>query len=195
MVQRAVIIGSICLAMLVIHSINALFGGVFNGFGIHPRELSSVYTILTAPWLHGDFAHLFNNLWAFVIFGSLCMFNGPRVFARASIVIIVLGGGLLWLFGRDASHIGASGWVFGLWSFAIAQGWFERSPRTIFVAVAVVILYGGVAWGMWPTGGRISFEGHIFGALAGVFAAYMVAKRPAPTPIAATRDGELKIWS
>jgi membrane associated rhomboid family serine protease len=195
MIQRAAIIGSICLLMLVVHGFNALFGGAFNGFGIQPRDVGTLHTILTAPWLHGDANHLFNNLWAFAIFGSLCMLNGPRIFLRASLVIIVLGGGLLWLFGRDASHIGASGWVFGLWSFAIAQGWFERSPRTILIAILVVLLYGGVAWGMLPTDGRISFEGHIFGALAGVFAAYMVAKRPAPAPIPQTRESELKFWS
>ena len=195
MKERVVILGSIGALMLGIHGLTVLFGGPFTSLGIHPRDVGSLHTILTAPWLHGDANHLLNNLWAFAIFGSLCMLNGPRTFARASIVIIVLGGALLWLFGRDAAHIGASGWVFGLWSFAIAQGWFERSPRTILIAILVVLLYGGVAWGMLPTDGRISFEGHIFGALAGVFAAYMVAKRPAPAPITQGREGELKFWS
>ncbi len=195
MKERAVILGGIGALMLVIHGLTALLGGPLTSLGIHPRDIGSIYTILTAPWLHADLSHLTNNLWAFAIFGSLCMLNGPRIFTRASLVIIVLGGLLLWLFGRDSSHIGASGWVFGLWSFAIAQGWFERSPRTIIIAVLVVLLYGGVAWGMLPTDGRISFEGHAFGALAGVFAAYMVAKRPTPAPIASPRDGELQFWS
>lgn len=196
MIKRAAIVAIPCAIMLVVQMLAAVSGGPFASLGIQPRDVGQVHTILTAPWVHGDFAHLANNLWAFLIFGSLVMLNGARAFVLTSLIIILFGGGLLWLFGRDASHIGASLWVFGLWSFVIAQAWFDRSVRTILIALAVLLLYGGVAWGLLPTGGRVSFEGHIAGAVAGVMAAWLLARferRRRLMPPA--RDDAVKFWS
>jgi membrane associated rhomboid family serine protease len=103
---------------------------------------------------------------------GLCLLEGVAYFVRASAIILFVSGVLLWLFGRDGVHIGASGWIFGLWSLTIVRAWFQRSYTNIFIALAVILLYGGLAWGMLPSGGSISFEGHIFGALSGVAAAW-----------------------
>ncbi len=195
-IRRASLIAMICAVMIAVFLIDLVLGGWLKSFGIHPREVSSVYTIATAPWLHADLAHLFGNLSAFIVLSALCLVNGGRYFTKASALIIVLGGALVWVFGRGSVHIGASGWIFGLWSLAIALAWYERSYRNAVIAILVVFFYGGMIFGVLPTQSYISFESHLFGALAGVVAASVLSKKPTalPTPVH-QRPGELKFWS
>ena len=194
MIQHWKTILSVSVTMVVVHVANLFTGGYLSSFGIEPRELGSAYTIATAPWLHADFGHLGSNLAAFVVLGSLVLLQGLRYFVKASALIILLGGALVWLFGRDSTHIGASGWIFGLWSLVIALAWFDRSPRNIAIALGVVFFYGGMVFGVLPTASYISFESHLFGAVAGIFAAFTLSKKPVEIA-APTRPNELKFWS
>jgi membrane associated rhomboid family serine protease len=194
MIQHWKTIAGVGAAMIGIHIVNLFTGGYLNSFGIEPREIGSAYTIATAPWLHADFGHLGSNLAAFVVLGSLVLLQGLRYFVKASALIIVLGGVLVWLLGRPGDHIGASGWIFGLWSLVIALAWFDRSPRNIAIALAVVFFYGGMIFGVLPTQGYISFESHLFGAIAGIFAAFTLSKKPTVEILAPERQNELKFW-
>ena len=72
------IIAGVSAAMTVVHVVDLFLGGFLKSFGIQPREISSAYTIATAPWLHADFMHLGSNLAAFVVLGSLALLNGVR---------------------------------------------------------------------------------------------------------------------
>lgn len=179
--------------MIAVHVVNLFTGGYLSNFGIEPREIGGAYTIATAPLIHADVAHLGSNLAAFVVLGSLVLLQGLRYFVKASAVIILLGGALVWLFARPGDHIGASGWIFGLWSLVIALAWFDRSPRNIAIALAVVFFYGGMVFGVLPTQG-VSFESHLFGAIAGVFAAFTLSKKPQVEILAPVRQNELKFW-
>jgi membrane associated rhomboid family serine protease len=89
-------------------------------------------------------------------------------------VIIALGGALVWLFGDTAIHIGASGLVFGWFGFLVARGLVDRSPVTLAVAMVVGVLYGSILWCVLPGQPGISWEAHLFGAIAGVAAALLV---------------------
>ena len=150
--ERAKIMALVLAALLAVHMANLLLGGTLLYFGIQPRDIGSIYTIGTAPFIHGDFAHLGNNMVGIAIFGFLCLLRGVRYFLEASAIIIVLTGLLVWLFGREATHIGASGWLFGLWSMAIALAWFEstfdgmkgRIERDKWVAQARIIVTEGL---------------------------------------------------
>lgn len=188
-------IAGLSAAMIAVHVVNILTGGYLSNFGIEPRQIGGAYTIATAPLIHADVGHLGSNLAAFVVLGSLVLLQGLRYFVKASALIILLGGALVWIFGRSGDHIGASGWVFGLWSQVIALAWFDRSPRNIAIALAVVFFYGGMVFGVLPTQGYISFESHLFGALAGVVAASVLSKKPAVEILAPERQNELKFWS
>ena len=196
MTRRFLLLSAICTAMLLVHVADLFFGGFLKSFGIQPREMGTAYTIVTAPWLHSNFAHLGSNLSAFIVLAALCLLNGIRYFVKASVIIILLGGALVWLFGREATHIGASGWIFGLWSLTIALAWYDRSPRNMLISLAVVIFYGGMVFGVLPTQGYISFESHLFGAIAGVVAASVLTKDRRQPQIAAPvkRANELKFW-
>ena len=194
MIRQWAIIAAICTVMVGVHLADILLGGFLKNFGIQPREIGTAYTIVTAPWLHANFSHLGSNLAAFIVLGSLCMLNGLRYFVKASALIIGIGGALVWLFARGSTHIGASGWIFGLWSLVIALAWFDRSPRNIAIALAVVFFYGGMIFGVLPTQSYISFESHLFGAIAGVAAAAMLSKQRVEIVRPVRNAGELKFW-
>ena len=166
-----------------------LFGGDLNRYGLSPValpyrflsefELSASYAaislrgILLAPLLHGSFSHLLSNTFPLLLLGGFVALRGTKTLVGVSLFVVVLGGLLVWLVGRPAVHIGASGLVFGYFGYLVAQGWYERSFVSIVVAVAVLLLYGSIIFGVLPQAGFISWEGHLFGLVAGVLAARM----------------------
>ena len=171
--QKISTVMCLCGLMVADFVANMLTGGWLNHFGIHPRQLHSLLNILSAPFLHANIGHLVSNLVGLSIFSFLCLLRGQRFFIWNSIFIIVVSGTLVWLFARGANHLGASGWIFGLWSLSIAQAWFEKSFISITISLFVVIFYGGMIWGVLPYHPYISFESHLFGAMAGWLAAYL----------------------
>ena len=175
-------------AIWLVHIVNSLlFGGDLNRYGLTPLalpyhglsnlDLSTSYAavslrgILLSPILHGSFSHLLSNTLPLLVLGGFVALRGAKSIIGVSLVVVVLGGLLVWLVGRPAVHIGASGLVFGYFGYLVAQGWYERSTLSIVVAFAVLLLYGGIIFGVLPQGGFVSWEGHLFGLIAGVLAA------------------------
>lgn len=165
------------MALTAVHIINRLFDGYFFSYGVIPRNIDQLPFILTAPFIHSSWAHLVNNMIGLSIFSALCLLQSIRFYLACSVFIIICSSLLVWLFGRDAMHIGASGWVFGLWSLCIALAWYERSVKNIAVGLVVIVFYGGMAHGLLPTSPEVSFEYHLFGALAGMASAAIYAKK------------------
>lgn len=166
----------LCLLLIAIHVINMFLGLQLNQFGIWPREPSQLWGIFAAPFLHGSIYHLANNLVGLCIFSSLCFVHSLRRFIYNSLFIIVLTGLFVWCFGRNAMHIGASGWVFGLWALCVATAWFDRRLLNMLVALIVIVFYGGLIYGVLPRDASVSFESHLGGLLSGVLCAYFNAK-------------------
>ena len=171
------IIAGLALFMVALQLLNAVTGYSLMAFGLIPRTMHGLPGILTSPFLHASFAHLSANLIAFLILGTLVIIEGVRRFMAVSAIIIVLGGSLVWLFGFAGLHIGASGWVFGLWAYLLSRAWFHRSWSNLITASVVALLYGGLVVGFLPRQG-VSFEGHLFGAFAGFIAAKVLLSTP-----------------
>jgi len=170
-----VLVGLACV-MVGIYVIDHVLPISLGRWGIISRDTSSLLNIFTAPFVHGSVGHLVNNLIGLMVFSAVCMLRSFRFWVVASLFVITVGGALVWLFGRSALHIGASGWIFGLWSVLIALAFFDRRFINIVIAVVVVIFYGGMAYGVLPTDPRISFESHLFGAVAGGLFAYLYTR-------------------
>jgi len=89
------------------------------------------------------------------------------------ISISVLGGILLWLFGQTANHIGASLLVFGLAAYLIVHGIRTKSMPRVLLSVGVAVIYGTTLFkGVLPTQTGVSWDGHLFGAIAGGLVAW-----------------------
>lgn len=140
-----------------------------DSHGIHPRELSSLPGIVFAPFLHAGFDHLIVNSLPFIILGGIVLIGGVRTFWIVTAFVTVAGGLGVWLFaGADTNHIGASGLIFGYLGFILARGLFERSLVWALVSVAILLVYGGLLLGVLPLEAGVSWQGHLFGFLAGV---------------------------
>ena len=70
-------------------------------------------------------------------------------------------------------HLGASGLVFGYLTYLVARGLIARNLWWVLGGLVVLAFYGGLLWGMLPTP-RVSWLGHLFGAIGGVLAAWVL---------------------
>ncbi|OAE13513.1 rhomboid family intramembrane serine protease [Pseudomonas simiae] len=170
-------IAGLAVFMVALQLLNVATGYSLMAFGLVPRTVQGLFGILASPFLHASFAHLSANLIAFLVLGTLVIVEGLNRFIAVSAIIILLGGSLVWLFGFTGIHVGASGWVFGLWAYLLSRAWFHRSWSNLITAAVVALLYGGLILGFLPRQG-ISFEGHLFGALAGFIAAKVLLSTP-----------------
>lgn len=133
-----------------------------------PRRVDGLPGVVGMPFVHGSFGHLMSNTIPLLVFGAFLLLRGVRYYVSVSLGIVVLGGVLLWLFGREAAHIGASGVVFGYFGFLLTRGVYERSLQAVGIAVLVVVLYGGMIFGVLPGAAGVSWDGHLAGLVAGI---------------------------
>jgi membrane associated rhomboid family serine protease len=149
-----------------------------EAFGITPRMVSGLVGIPAAPFLHANLEHLINNTIPLLVL--LVLLAGSRAESWAIVVYIVLiGGALLWLFGRPATHIGASSLIYGLSTYLIVSGIRERRFVPLTIAIVVGFLYGAtLAAGILPRWkSEVSWEGHLFGGIAGGIVALLMTTR------------------
>ena len=144
--------------------------------GILPRDLFGILGIVTAPLIHANFSHLISNTIPLILLGWSMYFFYNKVASRVFILVYLLTGFLVWLFAREVYHIGASGLVYAFVSFLFFSGIFRKDNKSIAIALLVTFLYGGVVWGILPGQKGISWESHLFGAIAGFVAAYLFRK-------------------
>ncbi len=155
--------------------VNMLLEFRLNGLGIRPRTLTGLLGILMSPFIHAGISHVLTNTIPFAILGLLVMLNGTQVFLEASVFIGLVSGLGVWLVARSANHVGASGLIFGYFGFLVGRAWHQRSLISILIALLTILLYGGMLWGALPLHWHISWEGHLFGLLAGILAAWLMS--------------------
>lgn len=144
--------------------------------GVEPRTGDGLWGILFAPILHADWAHLTANTVPALVLGFLVMLSGIGRGIAATAIIWLVGGIGTWLFaGSGENHIGASTLIFGWLTYLIVRGIFTRKAGQILLGVVVLFLYGGMLWGVLPSEPWISWQGHLFGALGGILAAWILS--------------------
>jgi membrane associated rhomboid family serine protease len=170
--------------LYIIEAVNQMTGDRLDNNGIKPLETDGLWGILFAPLLHADWQHLISNTLPALVLGFLMTLLGLSRFIFATVIIWMAGGFGTWLIGNVGSTcggepdiIGASGLIFGWLTFLIVFGFFTRTAWQIVVGILVLIYYGTVLLGALPQVGctGISWQGHLCGAIAGVFAAYVLS--------------------
>jgi membrane associated rhomboid family serine protease len=141
--------------------------------GLVPRNLKGLIGLVTAPFIHANLAHFAANLPPFIVLGGLVLRHDPPRFTEIGVTLALGQGVLLWLFGRNASHVGMSGVIFGFFGYLLAIAWFTRTTPDLLVAGGVMLVYGGLLAGLKPVRDGTSWEGHLFGLLAGLARAWL----------------------
>ena len=168
---------ALVIVMWVVEVANIVSHDAFQGFGIRPRTLDGLWGLLFSPFIHANFAHLLANTLPFLVLGWMVALRGVQEYIFSTAWIMVVGGGAVWLLGQPFSnHVGASGVVFGYLGFLLARGVFERSLQAIGLSLLALFLYGGIIWGVLPTTRGVSWEGHLFGLLAGFIAGRLLGR-------------------
>jgi membrane associated rhomboid family serine protease len=144
-----------------------------NSFGVIPRTLPGLIGIFLAPFLHSGLYHLISNTIPLMILCFLVAYFYHKTVKDTILIITLLGGSLLWAFGRQGNHIGSSILIFGFAAFLISSGIFRKKAIPVILAILVGVIYGSsLLWGLIPQFGPVSWEGHLAGAVSGVFASW-----------------------
>lgn len=148
--------------------------------GIEPRSAEGLTGIPLAPFLHVGFGHLIANTVPFVVLGAVIALSGLRRLLEVTLIVVLVGGLGTWLVAQPGTvHLGASEEVFGYTAYLVARGLFDRRLHYLAIGLVVAMTYGtSLLIGLVPTPG-ISWEGHLFGALGGLVAAWTLARRSA----------------
>ncbi len=148
--------------------------GDFNRLGIIPRYTGALPGVLFSPFLHGSLNHLLSNSFPLIILGVLLSWHGRVFFWFVTALIIVIGGVFVWLFASPAIVVGASGLVFGYWSFLLFYSFISRRFRDLFVSLIVMAMYGGMSLTLFKLVDGVSWAAHFYGALAGLITVWLI---------------------
>ena len=176
--ERGLILVGVLAAVMWAVEVVDLAAGDLDANGIQPRDLDGLVGIVLAPFLHGDFGHLIGNTIPFLVLGGVIALSGFVRIGAVTAIVAVVGGLGTWLIGPDDTvHIGASGVVFGYATYLIARAFYTRRMLHLGTGLLVLGLFGTtLLFGLVPTPG-VSWQGHLFGAIAGVLAARLLDAR------------------
>ena len=185
MATRTVPAGTAAAMMLVslaglwlIELVDQGTGNRLDSYGIHARELDGLPEIFTAPFLHAGFDHLISNSLPFLVLGFLVLLGGVLRWIWSSMISIVASGLAAWLLTPvNTVILGASGLIFGWLTYLLARGFYSRRVSQVLIALAVLVVYGGMIWGVLPSQPGVSWQAHLGGAIGGLIAARMLHAR------------------
>jgi membrane associated rhomboid family serine protease len=179
-----IIPGIFVFLMWLVKITELLFEIDFSGFGIYPLTARGLPGIIFSPFIHADFKHLFNNSLPLFLLSVALFYFYSEVALKVFTWTYFLTGSLVWIAGREAWHIGASGLVYGLASFLFFSGIIRRYFRLIALSLLIVFLYGSMVWGIFPgTYKNVSWESHMLGFFSGVVLSIWYRKEGPQKPV------------
>jgi membrane associated rhomboid family serine protease len=163
----------------LLEAVDTSTGGALDTYGLSPRRFGELRDVIPMAFLHHGFEHLASNTVPLLVLGFLAALSGIRRFAAVVLTIMIVGGLGVWLTAADHTNtVGASGVVFGLLGYLLVRGFVNRSAVDVVVGLVVLAVYGSVLWGVLPTDPSISWQGHLFGLIGGVLAAFLFRRKP-----------------
>ncbi|GAA2448701.1 rhomboid family intramembrane serine protease [Streptomyces lavendulocolor] len=176
----AALMGAWVALLWLLEGVDLLTGHALDTYGVSPREVAALRDLVPAAFLHFGFGHVAANTVPLLVFGFLAALGGVRRFLAVAALIVVVDGLGVWLVSPAYSvTAGASGLIFGLFGYLLVRGFVDRKPADIVVGLLIGAVWGGtILLGITPTQSGVSWQGHLFGLLAGVAAAFVFRRRP-----------------
>jgi membrane associated rhomboid family serine protease len=176
--------------LYLVELLDTVMGHRLDGGGVRPREADGLDGILFAPLLHNGWGHLLANTFPLLVFGFLILLAGVARWLAVTAVVWLVGGAGTWLTGQPHSiHLGASVLAFGWLVYLLLRGVFSLSVGQIALGIVLLLVYGSVLVGVLPGTPGVSWQGHLFGALGGVLAAWWFGVRDRGERTRARRGG------
>jgi membrane associated rhomboid family serine protease len=175
-IQGVVLLAAIVGVMWIVEIINAIDSYALDSDGIYPRDVGRIWGVATAPFLHASWQHLIDNSIPFVFMGLIIALKGAKRLAQVTAIVVVLGGLGTWLIAPAHSvTVGASGVVFGYATYLLTRGLFDRSALEIVTGALVGAIWGGALLASLVPHYGVSWQAHLCGGIAGVFAAWLLS--------------------
>ena len=176
--------GVFVFLMWLVKIIEVLFDLDLSNFGIYPLILEGLPGIIFSPFIHADFGHLFNNSLPLFFLGTALFYFYSEIAVKVSLWTYFLTGVLVWVAGRSAWHIGASGLIYGLASFLFFSGIIREYFRLVALSLLIVFLYGSMVWGIFPNIYKeVSWESHMLGFISGIILAVVYRNEGPQQPV------------
>ncbi|MCH8332232.1 MAG: rhomboid family intramembrane serine protease [Bacteroidetes bacterium] len=154
-----------------------VFGLELGVFGIYPRTAHGLIGIVTSPLIHANLQdHLYLNSLPLIILWTGILYFYRKIAMNVFFWIYLISGIGVWIFARNAYHIGASGLIYGLVAFIFFSGIIRKNASLLALSLFVTFIYGGLIWGVLPSDPTVSWEAHLFGAIAGIICAFYYRK-------------------
>lgn len=153
-----------------IQLINMCLGRRLCWLGIHPRAPLGLPGIVLSPFIHVDFGHLLMNSVGLLVLGNLLVVQGIAHVFNIAIFASLIGGGLVWLFGRNMIHVGASGLVMGLAGALCIVAYEQSTIYAWLLAGLLFYFFEHLAINLVPGEPGTSWEGHLCGFIGGALA-------------------------
>jgi membrane associated rhomboid family serine protease len=173
---------SFVLLIWIVKLCEVIFDWNLHLLGVYPRTIEGLVGIATAPLIHGSWQHLMGNSLPLLLLGSILVFGYPRSRWWALAIIWILSGAGVWLLGRESYHFGASGLTHGMFFFLLVSGLLRRDRRSTALLMIAFFMYSGMLLSIFPGTPGVSFEYHLFGAVAGALGAVIFRHRD-PKPV------------
>lgn len=149
--------------------------------GIIPRRIIGLPGILLAPLLHANFNHIFFNSIPLIVLSNFILINGLPYYLTVTLMITVFSGISVWLFAKSGLHVGASGLITGYWGFLISNIYQNNTLTTLILGALSLYYFAGIFLGIFPNQKGVSWEGHLFGLLAGLATSFLFYRYPIQT--------------
>lgn len=171
--QNLQILAIILFLPWLVYFINFFLGKRLLYLGIIPRHVVGLPGILFSPLLHLNFNHLFFNSIPLLVLSNFVLINGLTYFLWVTLVITIISGFLTWCFAKPGIHVGASGLITGYWGLLVTDILQQGTLTAIILGVISLYYFAGIFLGVFPGKKGVSWEGHLFGLLAGLITSYL----------------------
>ena len=144
---------------------------------VEPDALVTTYAAAVGgTWL--ERSSLAINSIPLVVLSNFLLISGLDYFLYATFFIGIVSGILLWLFGKPGIHLGASGLITGFWGLLVVDIYQQGTFTAIILGIISLYYFAGIFFGIFPTQKGVSWEGHLFGLVAGILFACLPTLTP-----------------
>ncbi len=155
-------------------------GHRLDSLGVQPRRAGELADIVPSAFIHFGYGHVASNTLPLLVLGFVAALRGTGRFLAVAFTVIAVDGLGVWACSpAHTNTAGASGLIFGLFSYLLVRGFVDGRALDLLVGLLIGAYYGtSILWGVLPVHTGVSWQGHLFGLLGGVAAAYLFRDRP-----------------